>query len=506
MKRTIKLLALFLTVAVLISTAFAFNVSAASATVSCEKEYEVGKSFNVTIKFNADATLYAVEVDVSYNSSVLKLTGVSGADYNTGNGTIKIVDDGFSATKPSKTSSYTLNFTAIAAGNSNISVSVLGGGEAESRASASAAVTVFTPKPSSNANLSSIKLSSGALSPAFNSKTTSYNATVKYDVDTITITGAVADGGATYVGGGTFALNIGDNSRVLTVTAADGSKKSYTINIKRMTEQETLDAEQAERDANPTLVVIDGQDYTIVNDLSGIAIPAGFTQGTAMRKETEVTVLNDDHGEYTLYWLVDSDGASGAFYTRDEEDNFKRISYINANGKMYIIENPDIDGYVPQEYQKAKRSIDGAEIDVYNFVDEALKDFFIVKCYVGGTRAYYCFDSAEGTMQRATQFDLAVQAANTEPDPSENTGKFAWFTNMNKTGKAVFLIIVFIAIVLIAVAVLVIVKISSMKDEYDEDYDYDAGNDFILNDFADNDTLEKPLSIEQPEEVTETQE
>jgi hypothetical protein len=133
---------------------------------------------------------------------------------------------------------------------------------------------------------------------------------------------------------------------------------------------------------------------------------------------------------------------------------------------MYIIENPDIDGYVPQEYQKAKRSIDGAEIDVYNFVDEALKDFFIVKCYVGGTRAYYCFDSAEGTIQRATQFDLAVQAANTEPDQSENTVKFAWFTNMNKTGKAVFLIILFIAIVLIAVAVLVIVKISSMKDEF----------------------------------------
>ena len=199
----------------------------------------VGKSFSVTVKFNADATLYAVEADISYNSSVLRLNSVSGADYNVANGTVKIVDDGFTATKPSKSSSYTLNFTAIAAGNSNISATVLGGGEASSKATGTAAISVITPKPSSNANLASIKLSNGSLSPAFNSNTTTYNVTVKYGIDSINITGSVADGGATYAGGGTFALQVGDNQRVLTVTAADGTKKSYTINIKRMTEQET---------------------------------------------------------------------------------------------------------------------------------------------------------------------------------------------------------------------------------------------------------------------------
>ena len=147
MKRTIKSILSLLAVVALMVSLFAFNVSAASATISGTGEVEVGKTFNVTIRFSADATLYAVEADVSYNSSVLRLNSVSGADFNIGNGSVKIVDDGFSATKPSKTSSYTLNFTAIAAGNSNISVSVLGGGEAESRASASAPVTVITPKP-----------------------------------------------------------------------------------------------------------------------------------------------------------------------------------------------------------------------------------------------------------------------------------------------------------------------------------------------------------------------
>lgn len=510
MKKSIKALLSFLIIITLTVSVFTFNVSAASVSISGTGEFEVGKTFSVTIRFNADATLYAVEADVSYNSSVLRLNSVSGADYNVGNGTVKIVDDGFSATKPSKTSSYTLSFTAIAAGNSNISASVLGAGvddannNKSSKAVSSAAVTVVTPKPSSNANLASIKLSSGSLSPAFNANTTSYSATVKYSVDSITITGAVADGGATYVGGGTFGLEVGDNQRTLTVTAADGTKKSYTINIKRMTEHETLDAEQAERDANPLLVIINDIDYTIVNNFEGITIPAGFTQGTATRKDTEIAVLNDEHGKYQLYWLTDANGENGAFYTRDENDNFTRINHINSNGKMYIIEELDIEGYIPEAYVKSVREIDGSDIAVYAFADAELGDFYIVKCYVGGASAYYRFDSVEGTMQRAVDFDVAVKAANAEPvedEPQQNAGKFAWFTNMNKTGKAVFLIIVFAAVILIAVAVILIVKITSSKDN-DEEYLIDANNDFILNDFAEEVT---PQEISQADQEADIQ-
>ena len=98
MKKSLKTILSFIVIIMLTVSAFAFNVSAASATVSGAGEYEVGKSFSVTVNFNADATLYAVEATVNYNSSVLRLDSVSGADYNVGNGSVKIVDDGFSAT------------------------------------------------------------------------------------------------------------------------------------------------------------------------------------------------------------------------------------------------------------------------------------------------------------------------------------------------------------------------------------------------------------------------
>lgn len=509
MKKFIKHIIIALVSISLFVGMFALNVSAAASITVSGGEYNVGQSVSIAVKISNDDPIMTAQITVNYNSSVLTLKSVSGAEYTTGNGTINIVDDNFStATKDVKTGSYTLNFTAVAAGNSNISVStsIADKNLAKSTASASAAVTVVTPKPSSNANLASIKLSSGSLSPAFNANTTSYSATVKYSVDTITITGAVADGGATYVGGGTFGLEVGNNERSLTVTAADGTKKTYTVNIKRMTEQETADAEQAARDADPLLVIIDGADYKIVNDLTGITVPAGFTQGTATRKESEIAVLNDEAGKYQLCWLVDANGENGAFYSRDSEDNFTKLVHINANGKMYIVEPLGDYGTMPIGFILSKCSIDGTEIDAITYEDENLREFYVLNCYVGGTTGYYRFDTVEGTMQRAVDFDAALEMTATNANiDDKNNGRLSWFTNMNKTGKIVFLIIVFAAVILIAVAVILIVKIaSSGKDDYKDEYVPEANNDFVLNDFADEALdEEQPKALEQPEQIVQ---
>ncbi len=463
MKKIIKgFLSLVIITALMISL-FAFNVSAASVTVN-GGEYNVGSSVKITINFNADATLYAVEADVSYNSSVLRLDSVSGADYNIGNGTVKIVDDKFTASNPAKSSSYTLNFTAIAAGNSNISVSVLGAGESTSKASASAAVKVVTPKPSSNANLSGISLSAGALSPAFSANTTSYNVTVKYSVDSISISGAVADGGARYVGGGTFGLDVGNNSQVLTVTAADGTKKSYTINIKRMTEEETAAAEAAEREANPTLVVINDVDYNIVNDITLITVPAGFTAATEIRKETELPVLKDDAGKYTLWYLTDANGENGDYYTRDENDNFVRLGYVNANGKMYIVEPSPADMLLPTGFIANTLDLNGVSVPAFKSENAELGDFYVLYMYVGGENGYYRYDSLEGTIQRAHDFYLGTIATEEEP-----VSIFATFAAMPTQGKVVIAVLGLAVLAVIALIVLLIVKISRNRAQYDDE-------------------------------------
>lgn len=487
MKKIFKLALSLLMVIVMVASCFMFNVSAASATISGTGEFEVGKSFTVTVRFNADADLYAVEATVTYNSSVLKLNSISGAESNIGNGTAKIVDDGFSASKPSKTSSYRLNFTAIAAGNSTIAVSLLGGGAAESKASASAAVKVVTPKPSSNANLASIKLSNGSLSPAFNANTTNYNVMVKYDVDEINVTGSVADGKSRVAGGGTLALKEGNNECVLTVTAEDGTKKSYVINVKRMTEQETAAYEEEQRNANPLLVVIDGADYTIVDEIDDSIIPSGFTKATATRKESEITVLNEASGKYQLCWLVDQNGENGTWYKRDENDNFTKLAYITANGVMYIIESIDGGEALPSGFVRADYQINGITVDTIKYKNDDLSDFYIFNCYVAGKSEseLYRYDEVDGTMQRAIDFSVASNGTTADADVDNNSidDDTSFLGAMTTTGKTVFFLIIFIAVILVVIGVLIIVKIASSKqDGYDDDYISQENNDFIVDD------------------------
>jgi len=96
---------------------------------------------------------------------------------------------------------------------------------------------------SSNANLSSLTLSAGTLTPAFASATTSYTASVMA-VPSITVTPTVSDAGATVTvnttavtsgsASGAINLNPGDNTITVTVTAADLiTTKTYTVIVHR---------------------------------------------------------------------------------------------------------------------------------------------------------------------------------------------------------------------------------------------------------------------------------
>jgi hypothetical protein len=88
------------------------------------------------------------------------------------------------------------------------------------------------PVASTNADLASLTVSSGTLSPAFDAATTDYAVSVDNSVATITVSGVAADSGAT-VGGDSGVekdLAVGSTTIAVSVTAADGtSVKSYKV-------------------------------------------------------------------------------------------------------------------------------------------------------------------------------------------------------------------------------------------------------------------------------------
>ena len=98
--------------------------------------------------------------------------------------------------------------------------------------------------PSTNADLSSLALSSGTLTPSFAPGTTAYMVSVAYDVTNITVTPTASDMHATITvngtpltsghASGTISLNVGANTITIVVTAQDGTAtKTYTVAVMR---------------------------------------------------------------------------------------------------------------------------------------------------------------------------------------------------------------------------------------------------------------------------------
>lgn len=91
-------------------------------------------------------------------------------------------------------------------------------------------------KKSSNANLSNLGIRPNDFT-GFKSGTTSYNVTVPYDVEKVEVYAKVQDSKANVSGTGNKPLDVGKNSLNVVVTAEDGTKKTYTINVTRQEEK-----------------------------------------------------------------------------------------------------------------------------------------------------------------------------------------------------------------------------------------------------------------------------
>lgn len=116
---------------------------------------------------------------------------------------------------------------------------------------------------SSNNALSSLTVSAGTLTPAFDPAITEYTLSLPSQSDRLTITANPSDSRATVQGDGEISLQDGETSLSVVVTAEDGSAKAYTI---------TVQVAQA-----PTLFLdYNGQRLGVVKDVSQVTPPAGF--------------------------------------------------------------------------------------------------------------------------------------------------------------------------------------------------------------------------------------
>ncbi|MEK4508269.1 cadherin-like beta sandwich domain-containing protein [Paenibacillus sp. FSL K6-2524] len=193
---------------------------------------------------------------------------------------------------------------ALNVGDNRVTVQVTA---KDGTANKSYAVTV-TRATYGSADLTGLTLSAGTLSPAFSMATTSYAANVGNEVTSVDVTPTAADAEATMTVNGSaiasgqaqaMALNVGDNTVMVQVTAKDGiTKKSYTVTVTRMRANNTGNGDNGvDSNSSGTQGIIesntgDTDTYTGIL-INGKVVNIGIIT-TSRRNEQTVTTITAD--------------------------------------------------------------------------------------------------------------------------------------------------------------------------------------------------------------------
>ncbi len=493
-----KIITLITALAIMI-TAFAFNASAASTSIAfSSKNPKVGESVSITVTVGTGAAMYSTEFDVSYNPSVLRFD--SGDSAAGGAGVVKVAGGVAGGTKQS----YTLNFTAIAAGSSSVSASGTAFlADTDEGISASATLSVSDVTKSDNANLSSLKTSAGSLSPRFSQDVTEYTVNVKNNITECKVYGTTVDPDATIAIVGSATLQVGENKRVLTVTAPSGAQKSYTLIIIRSEDEESEETESntsgTTEEPSPFETVIDGISYMVLKDISSVELPVGFNVTNRLYNNEEITVAVDEKENFELFYLKAADSDLVVPYTYDDAKNtFKRVQIITQGSNSYIVAEIPENLSVTERFVAKTVKIQDLSIGGYISTETKLKDMYYVYCYFGGEYSMYRYDSLENVLQRCPEFEFISDekvAAGTSDIEFINR-----FNSLSSNAKTIVVCLLIAFLGVIALSILVVIKLVRRGKVEDFDLDDEEIEDFDSIKFDDDFEIVSDNSEEADEE------
>ena len=310
MNKTFKKLFIFLTLILI----FPLHIFASSASINVSSSVSkvvVGKTFNVTVKISSSEVLGSWEWTIDYDKRKFKL--LSGqqtvADY--GNGS-------------KKTSSYTYSFKAIASGSGNISVKSYGGytwNENKLNISKNTkTIKVITQSEleasySKNNDLSHLEIKGYKIEPDFDKNVTEYKVQVDANTEEIEIDARKDDSRAIINGEGKKNVTEGENKFEITITAENGSTKTYTV-IVNVT------------DPNPIEININDQKYVVVKRESNLEAPANYESKEIQINDTSVPALYNELNDITLVGLKDSEGNINLYIYDEKENKYTRYSEV----------------------------------------------------------------------------------------------------------------------------------------------------------------------------------
>ncbi len=292
------------------------------------------------------------------------------------------------------------------------------------------------------------------LSPKFSADVTEYNVTVMNNVKELVVDATTTEDSATYKVEWAL-LDVGDNKTYVYVKAADGTKKTYILLTKRLTEDEEAtyeapensDDEDADSEGddsddndsegskskvskNAVKVDVNGITMAIASKFKSSDIPEGFNKTKFEYQGKTFASITGVAKNVTAVWLVPVDGENetsqdaeevteesteetteesadateikyeeGFYIYEEENDRFYPMNNIYIKSRMYTI----VDMYTPDSvlsgYDQTTVDMCGENVKAW-VLNEEDKLYLVYAMNWNGETSLYCYDDVEKCFQR----------------------------------------------------------------------------------------------------------
>lgn len=545
MKRLKKIAALFM--AMLLCIPF-MNITTAKAAGTARVSIgsasgEVGDTVSVSVSIDASFQIGAATIYVSYDSSMLEPTSGS----NTGTVTCNFLDSSASSSQ-----STSISFRIKAAGTS--SLSVIGDSKVISMdydnasiSKSSGSITGNAPASYSSDNtLSSLQISPGVLSPAFSPNVTAYTTSVGSDCDRLTVSAQANDSKATVNISGTR-MDPGMNTTTITVTAENGSKRTYTIKTTKAddikspeeaskeADSQINDGQGTDNNSNPETVQeptvgVEGSEYRIISSFEEHPLPAGFVQSETDYNGIKIAVGMGMNTRVMLAYLDNTDGTgeSGFFVYDSVNKTFSKYIEVYQPELSYCVLPIDASSMeLPDGYESGRVDINGQEVDA--LLDKTGNYALFYGVSSTGEAGWFRFNTNDGTIQSYSGYNTSDEpvliSKKDKAAANQNDGIFksGIFQGVSSTVLIIIVILVIIVIVLIIVVITLSRKLSVSKkafvkavdtdmDEYDEpdeddesvDETEESDRDILADDVEDSVDTDNSADTEDSEDADDS--
>ncbi len=383
-----KLISFCLT-AILLLSLLSFSVSAASFSVEAPSSVTVGKSVTVKVTVSDSAALGNWKFRVSYRADLLEYKSMNssledGTVNCSGGGGSLLLSGWTTETSGSKNPSCSLTFNAKKIGNAEISVSAV---EVNSFAGAPLSVgnasksinIVAAPTLSGDNSLATMAISPGELTPAFQINTTSYTASVPFEVTSLAVSATTSHAGARVTVSSTE-LSVGENTITVTVTAQNGRTKTYTITVTRQ-----------ESDLAGVTVNAGGSDYTVAHDPTNLPVPEGFTVSTSKIGDKKILSWTSPKNSVTIVYLI-SEEFSGFFVYDQEKERFEKLQTLTGDATSFLLLNPPEETTIPAGFRPKDLKVEEKQFDAYQNKKLGESIYLVYAMAPDGTLGFYYYD------------------------------------------------------------------------------------------------------------------